>query len=173
MVRPTLCLDLLLFCALLVTPVWLAPSPQQILKGVNTPRIVNGTDANINSIPFQISLEFYNMHSCGGAILNTDTILTAAHCLDFIGENHPISVLSVRVGSSYLQRDGSVYRVAEAIIHEQYNSNNYDFDIALLKLDRPLAYSIAVQPVQVATNRDGMMDNEMVQVSGKNTSLYR
>lgn len=149
---------LLLCCALFsVGSTFAAPS---------IPRIVNGTDTAIASIPFQVSLQFYNMHTCGGAILNQHTIITAAHCLDYMTEHHTLSMLSVRVGSSYLQREGTVYNLSQAIVHELYEPNSYDYDVALLKLRTPLVYTNAVQPLMLGTDRTHLADNEMVQVSG-------
>jgi secreted trypsin-like serine protease len=45
-------------------------------------RIVGGSDDVIENIPWQISLQFNNQHACGGSILNENTILTAAHCVE-------------------------------------------------------------------------------------------
>ena len=45
-------------------------------------RIVGGVDTTIEEIPYQISLQYWGSHACGGAILNENTILTAAHCFD-------------------------------------------------------------------------------------------
>lgn len=129
-------------------------------------RIVNGTDALIDQIPFQVSMQFFNAHTCGGAILTQDTILTAAHCLDHFTENHNISVLSIRVGSSYLQREGTVYGLREVIIHDKYDPNTYDYDIAILKLSSSLTFSNAVQPVILSRSRVDLKDDELVQVSG-------
>lgn len=52
-----------------------------------TPKIVNGTDADIQDFPFIVSLQHVadeetSYHSCGGTILNELWILTAAHCVE-------------------------------------------------------------------------------------------
>lgn len=158
----TLFFGILCCTSLLVQHSFAAPSDYNY----NRPRIVNGTDTLIDHIPFQVSLMFFNSHTCGGAILTLDTVITAAHCLDYFSEHHPISTLSVRVGSSYLQRDGLVYNLSRVIVHENYSPATYDYDIALLKLATPLTVSNAVQPLLVARNRSELLDNEMVQVSG-------
>lgn len=143
----------------------LLASPSEA-AAVNRPRIVNGTDVPIDHIPFQISLEFFGSHTCGGAILSADTILTAAHCLDYFSEHHSLSTLRVRVGSSYLQREGSVYNLSSIVIHESYDPATYDYDIAVLKLSSPLRFTNAVQPALLASDRSQLQDDEMVQVSG-------
>lgn len=44
-------------------------------------RIVGGKDTTIENHPYQVSLRRRGTHTCGGAILNENTILTAAHCV--------------------------------------------------------------------------------------------
>jgi trypsin len=50
-------------------------------------KIVGGSEVVPNSLPFQISWQRRNSFggfslSCGGSILNENTILNAAHCVD-------------------------------------------------------------------------------------------
>lgn len=43
-------------------------------------KIVGGNVVNIEDIGYQVSLNFYGSHRCGGSILSNKFILTAAHC---------------------------------------------------------------------------------------------
>lgn len=49
-------------------------------------KIIGGSEVVPNSLPFQISLQRGSLgiftHSCGGSILDANTILDAAHCVD-------------------------------------------------------------------------------------------
>ncbi|WP_407808037.1 trypsin-like serine protease, partial [Staphylococcus aureus] len=45
-------------------------------------RIVGGSSISISSVPWQISLQYYGSHICGGSIISANYIVTAAHCTD-------------------------------------------------------------------------------------------
>lgn len=50
-------------------------------------RIVGGTPADVGAYPWQLSLElrqlgFFWSHICGAVLINQDTALTAAHCVE-------------------------------------------------------------------------------------------
>ena len=45
-------------------------------------RVVNGEDAAPNSWPWQISLRVRGRHICGGSLIRSNWVVTAAHCVD-------------------------------------------------------------------------------------------
>lgn len=116
---------------------------------VDLNRIVNGTDARIEDYPFIISLRGASGgHSCGGSILNSLWILTAAHCVDY---TTPLAQ-TIQAGRSDISRDvdDSIYEIEDVVIHPGYNpSDSYIDDIALLKLRRPLVFSERVKPIRL------------------------
>jgi secreted trypsin-like serine protease len=110
--------------------------------------IVDGTLASIAEFPFQVALYDPKLGSpakgffCGGVIVGATRVVTAAHCL--IGERGQHSApdeVEVLAGSSDLEPPdpGSVRDpVAEASIDPGYNSVSSDYDVGVLRLERPL-----------------------------------
>src|SRR5687767_7088392 len=112
--------------------------------------IIGGNNIDISAVPYQVSLikSSDNSHYCGGAIINGNWILTAAHCVD----NKTANYFKVHAGSTD-QTDlqvGQIIQVAEIIEHPNYNGVTYSNDIALLRLSSPLQYNSNVQPIQYA-----------------------
>lgn len=59
-------------------------------------RVVNGNATTIEHFPWIVSMQYYGSHRCGGSIITTNRILTAAHCTI----NIIASSLSIRAGST-------------------------------------------------------------------------
>lgn len=57
-------------------------------------RVVGGTNATEGAWPWQVELQFNGFFICGGAIIDPTTIITAAHCVEYLQS----STLSVRAG---------------------------------------------------------------------------
>lgn len=58
-------------------------------------QIVGGLEAAKGDFPFMVAFYYDGMFNCGGSLLNSNTVLTAAHCL----EGRVTSKMSVRIGS--------------------------------------------------------------------------
>jgi len=78
---------------------------------------------------------------CGGALVDEDTIITAAHCVtDGITASQP-SEFTIRLGEHNIEED-SVHdasidiSVRKIIIHPKFNPRFYYNDIAIMKLGR-------------------------------------
>jgi len=120
---------------------------------VETLPIVGGTVTRKNEYPWQVAFvrgKGYYPH-CGGSIVSSKTIVTAAHCLDgasiddfliVVGE-HDISV-----------NDGEKYVKACSIkMHNKYNKKNFDYDYAIITLCHQLEFSTSVSPVCLPDNQ--------------------
>ncbi|XP_026481289.1 mite allergen Der p 3-like [Ctenocephalides felis] len=101
-----------------------------------TNRIIGGEDVNIEDYGWQVSIQIFEEHLCGGTILTPIWILTAGHCW-----LRPFVILSryvkIRAGSSKLYSGGTVISLESLIIHPNY-APGPDNDAALVSLKSPL-----------------------------------
>ena len=115
-----------------------------IVEAITRNRIVGGDEA-LSPIPWQVHIHISNGFTCGGTILDEETILSAAHCfhpLRSINNNDYIEA-GIRLESS---SSGQRVLVQEIINHPNYNSRTHDNDIAILKLKTHLTFNENVQP---------------------------
>ncbi|XP_069750888.1 transmembrane protease serine 4-like isoform X2 [Narcine bancroftii] len=108
-------------------------------------RIVGGDDAQIEEWPWQVSLQYKNQHLCGGSIMNSKWVITAAHC--FPEEYHQIANWKVFAGSGELFSGGNTFSVGKIITNGDYDQITSNYDIALVKLRASLPYTDVIRPV--------------------------
>uniref|UniRef100_A0A667G587 t-plasminogen activator n=1 Tax=Lynx canadensis TaxID=61383 RepID=A0A667G587_LYNCA len=103
-------------------------------------RIKGGLYADITSHPWQAAIFVKNRRSpgerflCGGILISSCWVLSAAHCLQ---ERYPPHHLKVVLGRTYRVVPGEEeqkFEVEKYIIHKEFDDDTYDNDIALLKL---------------------------------------
>ncbi|XP_041830805.1 testisin-like [Melanotaenia boesemani] len=113
-------------------------------------RIVGGEDAALGSWPWQVSLQRYDSHFCGGSLISKEWVMSAAHCL----YGATTKELQVSLGIQNLQGENpnEVSRgVATIITHPDYD-NSFNNDIALLQLSSPVEFTDYIRPVCVAAS---------------------
>lgn len=108
-------------------------------------RIVGGSDARIEDHPYIVSVLQRGYHHCGGSIISSTWIVSAAHCF-----TRPTGEYSIRAGSSYRNYGGQVIPAYRILIHPYYLRSTLDYDIALIHLARPITSSIA-RPIVLAS----------------------
>ncbi|XP_025775869.1 granzyme H-like isoform X4 [Herpailurus yagouaroundi] len=98
-----------------------------------TEEIIGGHEAKPHSRPYMVFVQFLVGNSkkrCGGALVNEDFVLTAAHCLG--------SSINVTLGAHNIKKQEKTQQiipVRRAIPHPDYNPKNYSNDIMLLQGD--------------------------------------
>ncbi len=121
------------------------------------PYIVGGQESSISQFPWQVYLEsnfeehgFLIMGACGGSILDSTHILTAAHCVDVEGTTtqHPAGDFTVVAGASTTHGSSptrQVSGVSQIRTHPYYTllPETRD-DVAVLTLSKALTLSPAM-----------------------------
>ncbi|KAM6995300.1 uncharacterized protein LKV04_007523 [Tautogolabrus adspersus] len=97
-------------------------------------RIVGGTLAAEDKWGWQVSMHWRGRHVCGGAIISSHWVITAAHC--FV-ENNMLEVSdwlvvadTINIADSSL---GKRYRALQVLPHPRFNKFNNDYDVGLLR----------------------------------------
>ncbi|UNI24641.1 Trypsin [Purpureocillium takamizusanense] len=102
--------------------------------------IVGGELARPGEFPYIVSLSNGKSQFCGGALLNANTVLTAAHC----SQDEKASAVRVRAGSLTWASGGTSVGVSSIFIHPNYDSNTTDNDVALWNLSTPIQASSTI-----------------------------
>uniref|UniRef100_A0A8D2KKF6 Peptidase S1 domain-containing protein n=1 Tax=Urocitellus parryii TaxID=9999 RepID=A0A8D2KKF6_UROPR len=122
----------------------LIPSfPNHPVCGQRSMRIFGGSEAPRRKWPWQVSLQSYNRHVCGGSLITNRLVLTAAHCV--FGREY-----TVMLGHNNLfefDDNAVVIRVKDIVLHQYYNFRQLTNDIAIALLDVPVNYSSYIQPI--------------------------
>jgi hypothetical protein len=117
------------------------------------PKIVNGTTAFQGQFPWAVSIKAKGKHHCGGALLNQQWVLTAAHC---IYKKSP-TIFTIKLGG-HLKNDNNEshaieMRTRQLFPHEMFSYVNFNHDIALIKLERDVNFTDYISPICLPTPR--------------------
>jgi secreted trypsin-like serine protease len=117
-------------------------------SGIST-EIIGGRIAKPGRWPFQVGLldaavaNNFNAQYCGGTLIDSRHVLTAAHCVDFLKKPSKLQILT---GTQSLATGGTRRDVAAFKFHPQWNPRTSDYDVAVVTLKQAVA---GIPPVAV------------------------
>ncbi|XP_077570720.1 tissue-type plasminogen activator [Stigmatopora nigra] len=115
---------------------------QRLDNTLNRPafRMFGGRGSDITEQPWQAAINVYqprlrkHFHRCGGILIDSCWVLSAAHCFGALDKP---SRLQVILGRTFRKENASseqIFNIDKYWIHEKFNNETFDNDIALLKL---------------------------------------
>ncbi|XP_074117461.1 putative serine protease 45 [Sminthopsis crassicaudata] len=107
-------------------------------------KIISGQNAPLHKWPWQVSLQVYDSHLCGGSLITTEWVLTAAHCILWNFD------YTVKLGDVFFFNVGSgtFVSVRDILIHPSYSELiSLQNDLALVRLNSSVNLSRTIQPV--------------------------
>ncbi|XP_035209906.1 proclotting enzyme-like isoform X2 [Stegodyphus dumicola] len=149
--------------------------------GGRNARVVGGHESYPGQWPWMAALFIITARGkefwCGGSLINSMYILTAAHCLsDRRGYKYNPRQMVVRLGEHHLlNSDGKgiqEYGVASLKPHPQFQRNGFYNDIGLVKLSRPVKFTDYIQPVCLPSKSMKSMVGVMATVVGWGAMNY-
>lgn len=81
---------------------------------------------------------------CSAMILNRSYLLTSANCYTVLFPN-----IVIRTESSLWNRGGKVYEVEKVMVHEEYDSTNFENNLAVIKIKGSFDFGASVQSAKI------------------------
>ncbi|KAJ6645747.1 Collagenase [Pseudolycoriella hygida] len=110
-------------------------------------RIINGHIDTKNQFPWQahVQASYTNspINNCGGSIITTTYILTAADCV------LNAKTLKINLGSTYLSTPAKTLYSNSFFVHHSYNSNYFQNNIALIRLPEALQFTSTLMAIRL------------------------
>lgn len=119
-------------------------------------QIVGGKAVPNGKYPFMVHMTAYSWTgswSCGGTLVDNNSVLTAAHC---VPAPDTIAVDLV-VGRTVLSKpQGQIREATKGFLHPRYDGNrNSSYDVAVLKLNKAVS---GIKPIKLATAKQDNLE---------------
>jgi len=115
-------------------------------------RIIGGIPSQFGEWPFMAGIFHKNRLFCGGSLIDSRHVLTAAHCVSkFTADD--VAQLEVLLGGLYRSSGGIRVRVRSITRHKSFDPVNLHYDIALITLATPVSFRNGLSPVCIYNER--------------------
>ncbi|KAG7199421.1 hypothetical protein KM043_014050 [Ampulex compressa] len=137
-------------------PLLSAPNSKECGKS-----LISSNVATVGTYPFVVRIGFIGTtgeikYCCNGVIINERTILATASCA--LARSEKYKLYTVLVGEFNTDTDPDCnslfcghtarnYNISYVVKHPNYQSETFANNVALLRLERPIEFTIAAQPV--------------------------
>merc|ERR1719412_3348416 len=131
-------------------------------------RIVGGQETEQHEYPWQVGLVSRNGRTpwCGGTLISSTHVLTAAHCTDgAAASNIRVLLGEHNIADSVFNR----VDVAEIINHPDYDSRTTDNDYAILRLSQAVPFTNEVAPACLPADTGATYAGVLATVTGWGT----
>nr|ACR15995.1 serine protease 5 [Mamestra configurata] len=117
-------------------------------KSIN--RIVGGSPTTIEQYPYMSNMQYglwgiWWYQACGGSLLTSTSVLSAAHC--YFGDVP--AEWRVILGTSLASSGGTLHSVSQLVLHAGYSPATLDNDVAIVRLSQPAMYSNTIAPASI------------------------
>lgn len=107
-------------------------------------KIVGGVEAVPGEFPWQVAIRIDGMYFCGGSLIDSTHVLTAAHCTD------GATSLSLTFGAHDVTTNEPSQVTVSSIsytLHPNWNPSNLAGDMSIITLDSPITFNDRIQPI--------------------------
>lgn len=140
-----------------------APEPMDASCGAKNgyqdqERIVGGQNADLGEWPWIAALFNGGRQFCGGSLIDSTHILSAAHCVAHMS-SWDVARLTVRLGDHNIRTNTETRhiekKVRRVVRHRGFDSRTLYNDVAILTLDSPVQYRRDIRPICMPSGSAG------------------
>ncbi|XP_062335825.1 serine protease 33 [Osmerus eperlanus] len=130
-------------------------------------RIVGGIDAPDGAWPWQVDIHLGpSGHVCGGTLIASNWVLSAAHCFPKISEIYSYSFYVGRHKLNSYNQYESHHSAIRVVVPPDYMDPQTGRDLALVQLAEPVTWSVRVQPICLPVSGMAFSEGTLCHVTG-------